>query len=180
MKFEAETAVECLGLSLYLQGNVLGRTVTSKQRVTTKKFAKYKSSIPFCYTSSMDAKKLSNQEKLDHMFEMVNELNHEMHEMKKKEAAEGAYRLFYMTLIIIALGGVYYFVSPLFEAIKKAPGLIDDGVQKIDQLKKNIPSPATLQQAVESATNGAVTPENVGMAKQALTAAKGAATSTSR
>jgi predicted PurR-regulated permease PerM len=120
----------------------------------------------------MDAKKLSNQEKLDHMFEMVNELNHEMHEMKKKEAAEGAYKLFYMTLVIIALGGVYYFVSPLFNAIKKAPELIDTSMQKIQDLKKNIPNPATLQQAVDSATNGIVTKENLGTAKDALDQAK--------
>ncbi len=128
----------------------------------------------------MDAKKLSNQEKLDHMFEMVNELNHEMHEMKKKEAAEGAYRLFYMTLVVIALAGVYYFVSPLFEAIKKAPGLIDTSMQKIEDLKKNIPNPTKIQQAVESVTNSTVTPENVNTAKEVLAEAKKRASTTSR
>ncbi len=128
----------------------------------------------------MDAKKLNNQEKLDHMFEMVNELNHEMHEIKKKEAAEGAYRLFYMTLVVIALAGVYYFVSPLFDAIKKAPELIDNGVQKIDNLKKSIPDPRKIQDAVNSVTSGVATPENMGAVKEILTEAKKKASTTSR
>ena len=128
----------------------------------------------------MDAKKLNNQEKLDHMFEMVNELNHEMHEMKKKEAAGEAYKLFYMTLIVIALAGVHFFVSPLFEAIRKAPELIDSSLQKIELLKSSLPDQATLQKTAEEATEKVVNMDRIKQGQLMLEQAQKVASTTSR
>jgi F0F1-type ATP synthase membrane subunit b/b' len=128
----------------------------------------------------MDAKKLNNQEKLDHMFEMVNELNHEMHEMKKKEASNEAYKLFYMTLIVIALVGVYFFVNPLFEAIRKAPEMIDTSLQKIENLKSSLPDQATLQKTAEEATEKVVNMDRIKQGQLMLEQAQKVASSTSR
>jgi flagellar biosynthesis/type III secretory pathway protein FliH len=128
----------------------------------------------------MDAKKLNNQEKLDHMFEMVNELNHEMHEIKKKEASQEAYKLFYMTLIVIAMAGVYLFVSPLFEVIKKAPEVIDSSLKKIENLKSSIPDQATMQKTAEQVTEKVVNVERIKQGQLLLETAERVASSTSR
>ncbi len=128
----------------------------------------------------MDAKKLNNQEKLDHMFEMVNELNHEMHEMKKKQAAGEAYKLFYMTLIVIALAGVYFFVSPLFEAIKKAPDMIDSSLKKMENLKSSLPDQATLQKTAEQVTEKMVNVDRIKQGQIMLEEAKKMSSSTKR
>lgn len=127
----------------------------------------------------MDAKHLNNQEKLDHMFEMVVELNEEMHHLKKKESTAAAFRYFYMAIIVMALGGAYYFLTPFFNTIKKAPELIDRGLKSLDQIKQAVPNPNTVENAINDLKKSGASQETLMQAQKLLEQAKALQTTTS-
>ena len=127
----------------------------------------------------MDAKHLNNQEKLDHMFEMVVELNEEMHHLKKKEAVTAAFRYFYMAVIVMALGGAYYFLMPFFNTLKKAPELIDAGMNSLDQLKQAVPHPGTVENVINDLKKTGASQETLLQAQKLLEQAKALRVSTS-
>ena len=108
---------------------------------------------------------------------MVNEKRKD--NLKKKEAAAGAFKLFYMAIIVAALSGAYYFLSPFFDTIKKAPALIDKATQSLDELKKNIPDPSTVESTINTLKDQGANSATLKKAEKVLQTAQVIASSTS-
>lgn len=63
---------------------------------------------------------------------MVMELNQEMHEMKRRHAIGVAFKLIYFLVIIVSLGGAYYFISPLLETVIGSQDKIKNIIETFD------------------------------------------------
>ncbi len=84
----------------------------------------------------MAEQELSNQEKLDEMYHLMQENNEILRAIRRRENVALAFKMFYWIVILASLGGIYLFVSPLVNAFKSN---VESG-STIQNLQKYLPS----------------------------------------
>ena len=87
----------------------------------------------------MSGTDLSNQEKLEEIYEMTLQNNTILRSLRKQQRIAIAFRLLYWVIILGALGGVYYYLRPVFTGISDNKTKIDQTIQQFNQLRSNLP-----------------------------------------
>jgi hypothetical protein len=82
---------------------------------------------------------LNNQEKLDEMYHLMTEMHETLRGMRKREQVANAFRFLYWLVILGALGGVYYYISPLISSVESNREKIENSLQQFDQLRAQFP-----------------------------------------
>ena len=112
----------------------------------------------------MTTSDLTNQEKLEEIYHLTVENNTMLHSMHNRERLAMIIRTMYWLMIIGALGGTYYLARPLIDSISKNTMKADDVLQKVEDLRSQLPETKALKQMLgqingsTSSTNSTDTP----------------------
>lgn len=96
----------------------------------------------------MLGKDLTNQEKLEEVYHMVKENNDILRGLRRRSNISAMFTIFYWTVILGSLVGVYYFVNPLVSGALEKKDSIEKSLQNLDQLKNILPEISTIQNAM--------------------------------
>jgi hypothetical protein len=101
---------------------------------------------------------LTNQEKLDEMYELTLE-NHEiLRSIRRNSRVANTFTFFYWLVVLGALGGAYIYVSPLIKAIADNRDKIENTINQVNQMSGMLPEKQTLEKLLNSVKSGQVTP----------------------
>ena len=92
---------------------------------------------------------ISNQEKLNEIYHLMAENNEILRGMRRREHVANIFRFFYWLIILGALGGVYYYISPLFDWFSKNKESISQGMSQFDELKTQFQDKEAFAKMVE-------------------------------
>ncbi len=94
----------------------------------------------------------SNQEKLDEMYEMVQENNQILRSLLRRERIANFMRIVYWLFLLSAIFGTYYYVQPFFQSLDIDLSVIQNTLNffKGYTSKVNIPEAETLKSAIET------------------------------
>ena len=87
----------------------------------------------------MSHEDLTNQEKLEEIYKMTLENNNILHGMRSRERIANALRIVYWLIILGAIGGAFYVVSPILNAVVKNRDKIETTLQQFEQLRGSFP-----------------------------------------
>lgn len=93
---------------------------------------------------------ITNQDKLDEIYELMKETHDMMRDMKRRETIAKVFQLIYFAIVIASLGGVYYFISPLIDPIMNSSSKIQEFLQHFNEIRNNIPESAQFDKAIET------------------------------
>ncbi len=104
---------------------------------------------------------LTNQEKLEEVYEMTKENNDILRSLRRQQHVANFFRLIYWIVIIASLGGVYYYLQPLLDGFKKDSAQVSETMVKFNELNSQLPDAKLIDQIWEKFRNGdsALTPE---------------------
>jgi hypothetical protein len=110
------------------------------------------------YTNTMLDKKLNNEEKLEHIYQMTLE-NHEiLKSIRRQQYMGNVFRVLYWLVILGALGGMYYYLRPVVMFLSENSGKINEALLHLNVLKDQLPEAKIINQVLEglqkSATSG--------------------------
>ncbi len=94
---------------------------------------------------------LSNQEKLDQMYHLIEENNEILRSMRRRENLATVFKFIYWVIILGSLGGVYIFLSPLINIIKQSGDTLQDPRTRVEIMEKLFPQASQLQSVINSA-----------------------------
>ena len=87
----------------------------------------------------------TNQEKLDEMYEMVQENNDILRTLLRRERINSFLRIMYWLFIIGTLFGAYYYVQPFVNGALGNFGAIQSAVNNLNVVSAQLPESKTLQ-----------------------------------
>ena len=87
----------------------------------------------------MSAENLTNQEKLEEVYEMTKQNNDILRSMRRQQHVANAFRFVYWIIILVSLGGVYFYIRPALEAFNKNRQQMDDTLTQFNQLRSQLP-----------------------------------------
>ena len=87
----------------------------------------------------MSHEDLTNQEKLEEIYKMTLENNQILHGMRSRERIANALRIVYWLIILGAIGGAVYVVSPVLNSVVKNKGKIETTLQQFEQMRESFP-----------------------------------------
>ncbi len=87
----------------------------------------------------MSGTDLSNQEKLEEIYEMTLQNNTILRSMRKQQHIANAFRLLYWLVILGALGGVYYYLRPVISGISENKTRIQETFDQFNQFRSQLP-----------------------------------------
>jgi hypothetical protein len=96
----------------------------------------------------MSGTELSNQEKLEEVYEMTLENNQILRGMRKEQRIANAFRFLYWFIILGALGGAYYYVRPVIAAVTGDTSKIQETVQQFNNLRESLPESKLLDKII--------------------------------
>lgn len=89
--------------------------------------------------------KLTNQEKIDEMYEMVHENNEILRSLLRRERFASFMRVLYWIFVFGALFGVYYYLEPVIkEWLPKVQGL-QENIERINVISAEMPDVSRLK-----------------------------------
>ena len=97
----------------------------------------------------MHIKDLTNEEKLDAIYEMTKE-NHEiLRTIRKQNYFSTAFRVLYWCVVLGFIGGAYFYVRPFIGMISGNSSKIEEALTQLNQLKETLPEAKVLNQVLE-------------------------------
>ena len=97
-----------------------------------------------------DEHPMTNQEKLDEMYELTIE-NHEiLRGIRRNGRVANAFRFIYWLVILGALGGAYLYVSPLIESLSANKDKIENTFNQMNQMSSMFPERQALEKFLNS------------------------------
>ncbi len=109
-----------------------------------------------------DENELTNQEKLDEMYELTLE-NHEiLRSIRRSNRVNTAFNMLYWLVVIGALGGAYIYVSPLIKALADNKTKIEKTINEVNQINGMLPEKAVLDKLLNMLNKGTPTSTTTG------------------
>ncbi|MCX6756970.1 MAG: hypothetical protein NTW35_02340 [Candidatus Nomurabacteria bacterium] len=101
----------------------------------------------------MKTSDLTNQEKLEEIFEMTKE-NHEiLIGIRRQQYVANAFKFLSWIVILASLGGAYYYVKPVVDSFNQNKSKIDDTLKQFNDLRSQLPETKLLDQVMQSIKN---------------------------
>jgi len=111
----------------------------------------------------MKTSDLTNQEKLEEIFEMTKENNDILRNLRRQQYIANAFRFLYWVVILVSLGGAYYYVKPAIDSFNQNKTKMDNTLQQFNDLRSSLPETKLLDQilqGIKNATGGSATTTN--------------------
>lgn len=103
-------------------------------------------------------KKLTNEEKLDLIYEMTRENHDILQTIRRQQYVSNAFRLLYWLIILGAIGGAYYYVRPAVNYVTENSDKLMQVVEQFQGVQSSLPEAQLLNGLIEglkkSATGG--------------------------
>lgn len=103
-------------------------------------------------------KKLTNEEKLDLIYQMTEENHQILTSLRRQSYVANAFKLLYWLVILGALGGTYYYVRPAIGYVTENSSKFKDAFNQIQGVQNAIPETQLLNGLIDglkkSATGG--------------------------
>ena len=74
----------------------------------------------------------TNQDKLDDIYEMVEENNNILKNLLRREKIASFFKIAYWLIILGGLFGIYYYIQPYLDVVKNNSGLLKDFFDKLN------------------------------------------------
>lgn len=97
----------------------------------------------------MNDKHLTNEEKLDLIYEMTLENHEVLKSIRRQQYFANAVRVLYWLVILGALGGAYYYIRPIVSMLSENGGKIEETLNQFNQLKNQLPEAKLLNQLLQ-------------------------------
>lgn len=88
---------------------------------------------------TLDPSNLTNQEKLEQVYEMTVENNKILRSLRTQQHIANFFRFIYWMVIIISLGGAYFYIKPIISAFTTSGSNIDQTFKQLNELRSQIP-----------------------------------------
>ena len=95
----------------------------------------------------MLGKHLTNEEKLDQIYEMTLENNDILRSIRRQQYLANALRLLYWLVVLGALGSVYYLVHPVITKLSNG-GVVEQRMNEFNQIRNQLPETKLIDQVV--------------------------------
>jgi hypothetical protein len=95
------------------------------------------------------SEKLSNEEKLNEIYELVHENHRILKSVYRQQSFATIFRIIYWLAILGALGGAYYYISPLVRFISGNSGKAEETLNDINQIRNQLPEGRLLHQFLD-------------------------------
>jgi hypothetical protein len=89
---------------------------------------------------------LTNQEKLEEIYELTVENHDILRSMRRQQNIANAFRILYWVVILASLGGVYYYVSPIIQAFSTSAPKIEQTMNQLNTFRAQFPEAKMLEQ----------------------------------
>ncbi len=93
---------------------------------------------------------LNNQEKLDEMYEMIQENNDILRGLMRRERISNFFRILYWLFIFGAIFGVYYYLEPVIKVFTANMETLQQGIEKINTASGKLPEVNTIKNLFNS------------------------------
>jgi hypothetical protein len=103
---------------------------------------------------------LTNQEKLEQVYEMTLENNNILRSLRKQQYIANTFRVFYWLIILGALGGVYYYIRPVLNGITNNSGKVEDTLNQFETIRGQLPETKVFNQFYDFLKGSVSTPLN--------------------
>ncbi len=97
----------------------------------------------------MLGKNLTNEEKLDAIYEMTLENHEVLKTIRRQQYFATAGRLLYWLLVFGVIGGAYFYVLPMIESLSSNSSKFTETFIQLNQLKDQLPEARVLNQLME-------------------------------
>jgi hypothetical protein len=87
----------------------------------------------------MSEHNMTNQDKLDEMYHLVLENNEMLRGLQRRDRISKIFTFLYWVVILGALGGVYYYISPVVNTVMVNKDKIQDAFNQFDFLRDQMP-----------------------------------------
>ncbi|MEI6810483.1 MAG: hypothetical protein WCK60_00340 [Candidatus Nomurabacteria bacterium] len=111
----------------------------------------------------MKVSDLTNQEKLEEIFEMTKENHDVLIGIRRQQYVANAFRLLTWVVVFASLGGAYYYVKPVVDSFNQNKSKIDDTIKQFNDLRSQLPETKLLDQVlqgIKKATGNTATTTN--------------------
>ncbi len=103
-------------------------------------------------------KKLTNEEKLDLIYQMTEENHDILKSLRRQTYVSNMFRLLYWLVILGAIGGAYYYVRPAITYVSENSTKFKEVFEQLQSIQGALPEAQLLNGLIEglkkSATNG--------------------------
>ena len=89
----------------------------------------------------MSGADLTNQEKLEEVYEMTKENNDILRSMRRQQHVANAFRFLYWVIILVSLGGAYLYIRPVIDSLNENKSRLEE---MIGSFKGAIPQSVNL------------------------------------
>lgn len=97
---------------------------------------------------------LTNEEKLERIYEMTLE-NHEMLDgMRKRERLANSIRVLYWIIVIGALGGAYYYIRPVIDSVSRHRADVEGTLNQFEQFRESLPQTKAIGEFLRGLQSG--------------------------
>ncbi len=76
----------------------------------------------------MSGADLTNQEKLEEVYEMTKENNDILRSMRRQQHVANAFRFLYWVIILVSLGGAYLYIRPVIDSLNENKSRLEEMV----------------------------------------------------
>ena len=97
----------------------------------------------------MLGKNLTNEEKLDAIYEMTLENHEVLKTIRRQQYFATAGRLFYWLLVLGVVGGTYFYLRPVIDFMTANSSKLTETFLQLNQLKDQLPEAKVLNQLME-------------------------------
>ncbi len=92
----------------------------------------------------------TNQEKLDEMYEIVQENNELLSSLLRREKIAIFFKVVYWVIILGGIFGAYYYAQPYLQTVTNNVGIAQQALQKLEALSSGIPEVSNLRSVFNS------------------------------
>ena len=89
---------------------------------------------------------LTNQQKLEEVYELTLENNSMLRSMRRQQHIANAFRFIYWLVILGVLGGAYYYVRPVISSITNNKDKINETLQQFEGIRSQFPETKLFEQ----------------------------------
>jgi F0F1-type ATP synthase membrane subunit b/b' len=97
----------------------------------------------------MNIRDLTNEEKLDTIYEMTKENNKILRSMHREHYVSLVFRIIYWLVVLGFIGGSYYYMKPYISMLTGNASKIEETMTQLNQLKESLPEAKALNQMME-------------------------------
>jgi hypothetical protein len=101
----------------------------------------------------MNGKNLTNEEKLEAVYEMTYENHQILKTIRRQQYFANTFRVLYWLAILGFVGGSYYYVRPLITALSGDKGKFEETLNHFNQLRDQLPETKLVNQVMSSFKN---------------------------